>query len=365
MKKSNFFTATDVTIHEVEKEQLFVHERTGGKMKGNFVSAVITVLLLAGCAAESVETKTNSEQGQQLVQAKLTGVLDEKKTGPSFKVTDANEISLSRVEGDVSEESVYTDRERLEAIVSAINTAEQMQGILNMTKPTYTITVKQHFVRNVFNLWINESSEQGVIMDVKDTHKGYALTKEATNELLQIIQEDLQLTKQSKIVMPLAFEKVQNVQKVVKVDTIQMEQLIKEQGITGGKISIYSKSGDVEQVYGAFESKAGLYELGVVGGLHPQGNNELLSIKELELYGKSLIRINGVFGANAPIQNYFEMADGNPIPFLLVDTGHAEEVDLDGDGIEEVVSKHGLPLLTFVYKWDDGAFLVGKGDQPH
>ncbi|WP_054025177.1 hypothetical protein [Bacillus sp. FJAT-28004] len=64
-------------------------------MKGNFVSAVITVLLLAGCAAESVETKTNSEQEQQLVQAKLTGLLDEKKTGPSFSVTDANEISLS------------------------------------------------------------------------------------------------------------------------------------------------------------------------------------------------------------------------------------------------------------------------------
>ncbi|WP_152970627.1 hypothetical protein [Bacillus sp. FJAT-28004] len=195
---------------------------------------------------------------------------------------------------------------------------------------------------------------------MKDIHKGYTLTKEATDELLQIIQEDLQLTKQSEIVMPLAFEKVQNVQKVVKVDTIQMEQLFKEQEISGGKISIYSKSGDAEQVYGAFESEAGLYELGVVGGVHPQNNDELLSIKEMELYGKSLIRINGVFGANAPIQNYFEMADGKPNPFLLVDTGHAEEVDLDGDGIEEVVSKHGLPLLTFVYKWEDGAFKVGE-----
>jgi len=296
-------------------------------MKGTFVSAVITVLLLAGCAAESVDPKATNVQEQQLVQAKLTGLLD-KKSSPSFNITDAKKISLSRVTGANSLELVYTDQRRLEAFVSAINTAVQMQGILNM--------------------------------DVKDTHKGYALTKEATNELLQIIQEDSQLTEQSEFAMPLAYEKVQNDQKVAKVDNIHMEQIIKKQNINVGEISIYSKSGDAEQVYGAFESEAGLYELGVVGGMHPQNNDELLSIKELELYGKPLIRIDGVFGANAPIHNYFEMKDDKPIPFLLVDTGHAEEVDVDGDTIEEVVSKHGLPLLTFVYKWEDGAFKVGE-----
>ncbi|MGG1637736.1 hypothetical protein [Paenibacillus sp. NRS-1760] len=340
-------------------EQLFAYERTDEKVKGTFVSAVITMLLLAGCAAESVGPKATNVQEQQRVQAKLTGLLD-KKTSPSFNITDAKEISISRAAGAKSVESVYTDQWRLEAFVSAINTAVQMQGILNMSKPIFTITVKQPIVKNTFNLWINESSKQGVIMDVKDTHKGFTLTKEATNELLQIIQEDSQLTEQSEFVMPLAYEKVQNDQKVAKVDHFQMEQLIKEQNISGGKISINSKSGDVEQVYGAFESEAGLYELGAVGGMHSQNNDELLSIKELELYGKSLIRIDGVFGANAPIHNYFEMKDGSPIPFLLVDTGHAKEVDVDGDAIEEVVSKHGLPLLTFVYKWEDDAFKVGE-----
>ncbi|MGO4184813.1 hypothetical protein AB4Z17_26950 [Paenibacillus sp. TAF43_2] len=340
-------------------EQLFAHERTDEKVKGTFVSAVITVLLLAGCAAENVDPKATNVQEQQLVQAKQTGLLD-KKISPSINITDAKEISISRAAGAKSVESVYTNQRRLEAFVSAINTAVQMQGILNMSKPNFTITVKQPIVKNTFNLWINDSSKQGVIMDVKDTHKGYTLTKVATNELLQIIQEDSQLTEQSDFVMPLAYEKVENAQKVAKVDNIQMEQLIKEQNISGGKISIYSKSGDVEQVYGAFESEAGLYELGAVGGMHPQNNDELLSVKELELYGKLLIRIDGVFGANAPIHNYFEMKDGSPIPFLLVDTGHAEEVDLDGDGIEEVLSKHGLPLLTFVYKWEDGAFKLGE-----
>jgi len=71
--------------------------------------------------------------------------------------------------------------------------------------------------------------------------------------------------------------------------------------------------------------KLAYYELGVVGGLHPQGNDELLSITELVLYNKSLIRINGVFGANAPVQNYFEIAEGK-------------------------------------YKWEDGASLAGKGN---
>lgn len=125
-----------------------------------------------------------------------------------------------------------------------------------------------------------------------------------------------------------------------------------------GKIIIFSKRDDNEHIYGAYKTKNTFYELGVVGGLSSQMDDELLSIKELLLFNKSLIRIKGVFGANAPVQNYLSMEDGKIIPFLRVETGHATEIDLDGDGTVEIVSSHGTPNQSYIYKWSDGKFTV-------
>ncbi|MFD1906746.1 hypothetical protein ACFSQ7_26200 [Paenibacillus rhizoplanae] len=36
-------------------------------------------------------------------------------------------------------------------------------------------------------LWINESSEQAMIMDKRDTHTGFTLTKESTAELKKLM----------------------------------------------------------------------------------------------------------------------------------------------------------------------------------
>lgn len=127
-----------------------------------------------------------------------------------------------------------------------------------------------------------------------------------------------------------------------------------------GEIIIFSKQDDNEFIYGAYETKDTLYELGVVGGLSSQLDDELLSIKEIKLFNKSLIRIKGVFGANAPVQNYFSIEDGKAVPFLRVETGHATEVDLDDDGTEEIISSHGTPISTYIYKWEDGEFSISN-----
>jgi len=227
-------------------------------MKVTFISVAITVLFLTGCAAESIEPKAASSWVQPLIQAKLTESLVKTDTGSSFNITNAQEITISKSHGKEAMQAIYTDQSRIEAIAHAINTAEQLAGILNTAAPDYVVTITRQIEKHTFNLWISGNNEQGMIMDVQDTHKGYALTPEATNKLLQIIQEDTQLKKRSTIIMPITFEKVQNDQKVVKVDHIEMAELLKEQEIAGGKISVFSKPGDSEQVYGAFESEAGI-----------------------------------------------------------------------------------------------------------
>lgn len=114
----------------------------------------------------------------------------------------------------------------------------------------------------------------------------------------------------------LTFQSVNNEQKIQEVSQIEDAEIVKEQAVLAGEIIIFSKQDDNEFIYGAYETKDTLYELGVVGGLSSQLDDELLSIKEIKLFNKSLIRIKGVFGANAPVQNYFSIEDGKAVPFL-------------------------------------------------
>lgn len=140
-----------------------------------------------------------------------------------------------------------------------------------------------------------------------------------------------------------------------KMKQEDIDEITKEQTIAGGKIIIFTKQDDKEYIYGAFETKDSLQVFGAVGGFN---NLELVSIEELSLFNKSLICIRGVVGANAPIQHYLTVEDGEITPFLRVATGNTMEVDIDGDGTAEIVSIHGTPLETYIYKWQEGEFWV-------
>lgn len=56
------------------------------------------------------------------------------------------------------------------------------------------------------------------------------------------------------------------------------------------------------------------------------------------------------------MQNYFAWEGEAVIPFLKIDTGHAKEVDLDGDGTIEIVATHGTPMASSIYKRENNEF---------
>lgn len=87
----------------------------------------------------------------------------------------------------------YMDEETIKTFTRAIQTAEKMDGILNTSTPDYDIVITMDDKKHAFHLWLGETSEHGMIMDVKETHTGYTLTKESTAELNKIMNEDARL----------------------------------------------------------------------------------------------------------------------------------------------------------------------------
>jgi hypothetical protein len=141
------------------------------------------------------------------------------------------------------------------------------------------------------------------------------------------------------------------------LDKNDIQEITKEIMIDSGKVMIYTKPQDKESLYAAYESEKGLFDLGMFGSSSPSEN--IISSPEislLDMYNKSLIRIKGVYGANAPTQLYFYVSDLIPAPTIRIETGNTEEIDLDGDDVKEIVSSHGTPTHTIVYKRNDKHF---------
>ncbi|MFX3633229.1 MAG: hypothetical protein ACE3L7_15195 [Candidatus Pristimantibacillus sp.] len=101
------------------------------------------------------------------------------------RITLAKSLSHGSVNPEATVE--YADHETIEIIVRAIHTAVQMPRILDTAIPDYDIVFASENKEYAFHLWINGSSEQAMLMDARETHTGYTLTKESTAEMKKII----------------------------------------------------------------------------------------------------------------------------------------------------------------------------------
>ncbi len=101
------------------------------------------------------------------------------------RITLAKSLGHGSVNPEITIE--YTDNETIEVFVRAIHSTVQMLGILNTATPNYDIVLASRNKEYAFHLWINETSEQAMLMDVRNTNTGYTLTKESTAELKKIL----------------------------------------------------------------------------------------------------------------------------------------------------------------------------------
>lgn len=164
--------------------------------------------------------------------------------------------------------------------------------------------------------------------------------------------------------IPLHFAPAENNQDV------RMEQKAQIGGMMGGDMAyvegitayMYTKADDSEDLHGGYGGKDGPYDLGPVGSIL-NSDNGLNCVRALQLYGKTLIKFQGVFGSHVLRTNYFAIEEGVPKPFLSVD-GLTAEMDINGDGKKEIVAElSGTIPSVSIFEWDGKSLLASSVDK--
>lgn len=134
------------------------------------------------------------------------------------------------------------------------------------------------------------------------------------------------------------------------------DRIVKEVSLHAGfdsgtmKIMLYERQDDDIYLHAALVKDDMVYDLGAVAGLTEKD----VQIRDILLFRKETIKIQGAVGANATITRYIDIGDGVPKPLLFVDEGHALEYDADHDGQQEVLASSGTIPRLAVYRMKEG-----------
>lgn len=151
----------------------------------------------------------------------------------------------------------------------------------------------------------------------------------------------------------LSFKEFVSVPMIQELNPQDMERIVSEQPLTTGKVIFYTLHKDNEALYGAYELAGKLYGFGDIGG---QLNTKSTTSEEMTLWGLPLVKVTGVYGANAPVAVYLQVDEEDVTPLLRVDTGNASELDLDHDGTEEILSTFCCTMQTMIYRKQGDGF---------
>lgn len=154
--------------------------------------------------------------------------------------------------------------------------------------------------------------------------------------------------------IPVLFARADSEQTIGSIRAEEIGDIMQEYEFAWGKVFIFTGSKDENNVYGGYLADGQYYVLGQIG----ERNDVML--ETVQLWGRELVKLLGVYGANAPVTNYFKISEGKLEPFLKVDTGNVTELDLDEDGVSEIVSQHGTFSMTLIYRWEAGQWEVAN-----
>jgi len=141
--------------------------------------------------------------------------------------------------------------------------------------------------------------------------------------------------------------KIADIEKPLKnITAKQLTNSILTQKIDDYTVCFYHKNQDHGDVYAAIQMGTSRFEIGQVG--YSAQNTELLTVRQVDAFGKNYIKVNGTCGANCPISDYIVLDTSSPKVMRI--EGHTVEADVDRDGIKEIVATVGTAAQTSIYK---------------
>jgi len=162
-------------------------------------------------------------------------------------------------------------------------------------------------------------------------------------------------------VLPLLWQKYDGSGKVQALEEglKQADRIVKETALHVGdrsrksKIVIYTRKNDTDFLYAALVQNSLVYDLGKAAGYHYE-QSDAVTVDNTMLFGKKVVKIQGSVGAAASMTRYIELKDGKPVQLMVIDEGYASEMDVDHDGLPEVIVSSGTVPYTSIYRWKDG-----------
>jgi len=131
--------------------------------------------------------------------------------------------------------------------------------------------------------------------------------------------------------------------------------VMKEINIDEFKIILYTTQ-ETDLVRGGLKFSNEIYDIGEVS-MEPALDE--IYLDKMKVFNKDVLNIKGILGANYGYSDYIFIEDNSQLFRLRVD-GNTEEIDIDDDGIVEVISTLGTIPETKIYRTKEGQIFVAN-----
>ena len=161
--------------------------------------------------------------------------------------------------------------------------------------------------------------------------------------------------------IPLKFGKDGYEQKISTEIKGHIGDMVDSVYVDGGSAYIYEKADDNEYLHMGFAGKE-YYDLGAIADKNSIAD-DLVCTEALDLFDKTMVKFQGAFSGYETKTEYFIIEQGIPKPFLSVD-GITAEMDIDGDGVKEIITQlPGTITTACIFEWDGNTLMSANVDQ--
>lgn len=162
------------------------------------------------------------------------------------------------------------------------------------------------------------------------------------------------------VFFPVSYKDTIPMVKVKPIEDNAIYIIQEEKKLETGSFFLFKSNQNDSNIYGGFQQNNVIYDLGILTNELNMGADASLII---EPYGK-LLRVFSVESARSFNTRYYLVKDEE---LFLIYTAPAEaiEIDIDHDGIKEIISQRGLPMYVLIGKYIDGQFFSSNINRQH